>query len=138
MTETSDDRTEGWPDEPSNDELARLADELRRGRPELPEAALAQVGQRLDRELTRAGSRWQRGLVLRAALAAGLLLAGGVGYWFSTRTAPEPAPPGPGPVAVEPAHVEDHFTVRLAGPRPPEPPERPLLRLDEHQSLFTN
>jgi hypothetical protein len=134
MTGPSDDLTEGWPDEPDRDDLVRLAGELRGGRPELPEAALARVRQRLDQELARGTSRrWP----LRAALAACVLLASGVVYWLSTRHA-APVPSGPAPVAVEPAGVEDHFTVRLAGPRAPDPPEQPLLRLDENQSLFTN
>ncbi len=134
MTAVSDDLGEDWPEEPDNDDLLRLAGELRGSRPELPAAALARVRQRLDEELARGTSRrW----LLRAALAAGVLLAAGLVYWFSTRPA-APAPPGPAPMAVESAGVEDHFTVRLAGPRAPEPPKRPLLRLDDDQSLFAN
>ncbi len=121
------DLTEGWPEDPQNEELARFATELQAALPALPAEALARVEQTIQGELQRRRAPWRRWMHL--AVAASVLLALGVGGFLWLRPAPEEhsAP-----------RVEDRYTVKLAPPVVPLPPQPPLVRLEEHQSLFAD
>jgi hypothetical protein len=116
--------TEGWPADPQNEELARFAEEFQAGLPTLPAESLAKVERRLQEEV---GRRARRRRLAGLAMAAGILLAVGGYVWLR-----------PAPLERAGAPVEDRFTVELAAPQPPLPPQPPLVRLDEHQSLFAD
>lgn len=141
MSEPCDELTEGWPADPENDELARFAEELGASLPELPAAALARVEQRVG-AAAAARLKWRARRVAYAvaALAAVALLA--VALWRGLFVAPPPAPAPPHDPAPRqaqgdpPAPVHDISAIEVAGP-PPPPPAQPPLRLDAHQTLFT-
>src|ERR1700731_3052944 len=122
---TPQDLTEGWPADPDNEGLARFAEDLQAALPALPPEALANVERQVHDEL---GHRLRRRRRLRLAglgLAAALLLGVGGYVWLR---------PGPGERGE--ARVEDHYTVELAAPQTPLPPQPPPVRLDENRSLF--
>ncbi|HYT88826.1 MAG TPA: hypothetical protein VEL76_08970 [Gemmataceae bacterium] len=118
--------TEGWPPDPHNEDLARFAGELHAALPEMALGSLANVEQRLHEELTR---QRRRGRLARLALAASVLLALGIGgyAWLRPTTAER-----------QPRPVDERFTVELAAPQTPLPSQPPLVRLEEHQSLFAD
>ena len=71
MDERPDDLTEGWPDEPTNEELARFAEGLRASRPALSHEALGRVEAAMRREMAaRPKARRRRWATLAASLAA--------------------------------------------------------------------
>ncbi|MCI0459400.1 MAG: hypothetical protein L0Z62_20815 [Gemmataceae bacterium] len=119
--------TEGWPDDPQNEELARFATELQAALPALPPESLARVEQSIQAELKRRHARWRRWT--RLAAAAAVLLALGVGGFLWMRSTPEQRAEAP---------VEDRYRVELAAPVVPLPPQPPLVRLEEHKSLFAD
>jgi hypothetical protein len=125
-SEQRDDLTEGWPADPRNEELARFAGKLQAALPVLPPDALERVGQKVHAELARQARRRVR---LGLAAAASVLLALGVGGYVWLRPPPGERTPAP---------VEDRYTVELAVPQAPLPPQPPLVRLEEHQSLYAD
>jgi hypothetical protein len=119
------DLTEGWPPDPQNEELARFAEELHAALPELPAESLAKVEQQLQAELAQQA---RRRMWARLAVAASILLALGAGGYFWLRP----------PAERHAARVDERFTVALAAPQIPLPSQPPLVRLEEHQSLFAD
>lgn len=133
MSPLPDDLTEGWPDDLQNEELVRFAGELAAARPELPAEAMARLEQRLHRELT---ARRRRGFVL-AAVAAAVLL--GVGAFFLLKPPGQPARPTPVVEIPEPAGpIHDQYVIDFAAPPAVVKVDRALVRLEQHQSLFTD
>jgi hypothetical protein len=134
VSNPADELTQGWPDEPDNDELIRFAAELRAARPDLPPEALQRVEQVWQREL--AAERQPRRLrLLYTGLAAAVLLAMALGaYLYLSR----PQAPGVGPVAETPPGVKDRYTVELPPPPLPLTVERALVRIEDHRSLFAD
>lgn len=138
MNAEPDDLTEGWPDEPGNERLARFADGLRASLPMLPEAALGRVKERVRREI--AVRRRRRIVMLAGAGLAAALLLGAVWLGWPLGFAPSPSHL-PGPTNPEPeasARVDDHFTVEFAAPQASAGLNRPPIHFEEYQSLFTN
>src|SRR5262245_1726545 len=115
------DLTEGWPADPENEALARFAEELQAGLPALPPEAMAKVKRRVHNELGRRARRRWRLRLAGMGLAAALLLSVGGYVWLR-----------PGPEEPTPAPVDDHYTVELAAPQTPLPPQPPLVRLEEN------
>jgi ferric-dicitrate binding protein FerR (iron transport regulator) len=129
MSERPHDLSEGWPPDPENAELQRFAEELQRSLPQLPEEALQRVGERLLAEATRRPPRL-RWRIAGAAAAAALLLALGWGVGVLMYRPPAAVPDGPG--------VAETFLLDRPDPAGSQPPTRPLVRLDDNQSLFTD
>ena len=134
MSVLPDDLSEGWPADPENEELARFAEQLSASRPTLPTEALARVERGIQRELA-ASARGSRRAPL-AGLAAAAVLLVGIGVYLLLKPA---APPNrPVPVVEQQPAVHDRYNVELATPPPAVTPERSLVRLDAHRSLFTD
>ena len=139
--DTRTDLTEGWPDEPGNEELARFAARLRSSQPALPPEATARIERAMGRAMSAEQARGARrrsaypASVLSAA-AAGLL---GVGVYLYFRAAPSGSEmaraPAPGQRGAPAAAVHDRYRVRFA-PLPPPAPDRALLNLEDHRSLY--
>jgi ferric-dicitrate binding protein FerR (iron transport regulator) len=121
------DLSEGWPADPENEALARFAEELQASLPALPPEAMAKVERQVHDELGRRARRRRRFRLAGLGLAAALLLGVGGYVWLR-----------PGPEGPTQAPVEDHYTVELATPQTPLPPQPPLVRLEENRSLFAD
>src|SRR5579883_539405 len=128
------DLAEGWPADEGNEELLAFAQQVQGILPNLPPDSLARVEHTLQTELRR---QQRRRLLPRLALAAAVLLALGAGGYFWTRPRPavveearrhEPAPPP----------VEDRIKVAVQRGDLAPAVEKPLLRVEEYQGLFTN
>ena len=119
--------------DPENDELLRFAEQLKAAAPPLSREAMARVEQRMQAEMSRQQTgKHRRKLALFASAAASVLIAIGLGIY-----AYRPADLGIDMnVAIKPALVEDRITVTVGTTGVAV--EKPLLRLDENQSLFTN
>lgn len=128
MNDPPHDLTEGWPNDPENADLARFAEELQRSLPQLPDAALQRIERRLTHEADRLPRRRWPWLRL-GVVAAGILLLALA--WTAPRLLVRP--PG---VAPSEDWVVDSFPMELARPPAAIAPERPLVRLNENQSLF--
>jgi len=125
---------EGWPADPENEELARLAEQLPAVAPPLPPAALARVEKLMQAELDRAAwrSRWRR-IALGWSVAAAILLAVAAYAMFRGETHGDPAL-----VQRDAVFIEDRITIAVGGVAPAPAHEKPLLRLDDYRSLFTD
>jgi len=136
--DTRKDLTDGWPDEPGNEELARFAAMLRSSRPAMAPEAMARVERAMKRGLSarraRGGRRWSvyPAYVLSAAAAAVLA----VGVYLQFRVA-SPGPPPADTARKAPAVVHDRYRVRFA-PLPAAAPDRALLDLDNYRSLYAD
>lgn len=134
VNEPHDHLTEGWPSEPDNPELAQFAEKLRAAQPELPPDSLDRVEQRMKDERTALARRMQkRRIFMGAGLAAAVVLSVGI-YAFLPRQRPDA--PGASPVTLRPVH--DVYRVDFTAPPAPRPPQRPLVRVEEYQSLFSD
>lgn len=139
--------TEGWPDEPGNAELAKFAARIRSSRPALSRQAMARIGRAMRRAMDaksrRSSRRWPTypAYVLSAAAAA--LLAVGVylyfrAAWQRPSFPPEEAPPAArAKEGAQAGGVLDTYRVRFAS-LPVSPPDRPLLRLEDYRTLYTD
>lgn len=125
---------EDWPTDPANEELARLAQQLQAAAPPLPADALARVQQQVQAELDRAERRQRRRRVVFGwSIAAGILVAlGGYAYFRAPSSAPQVVKNAAAPVL-----IEDRITVAL-GDSSARMGDKPLVRLDENRSLFTD
>lgn len=143
--EPDNDLTEGWPDEPGNEELAELARRLRSSRPALSNQAMARIAQAMRREMTAHSPGGGRRRLLRpaAAAAAAAVLAVGTHLHFRAN-GPPAAPPSDqttqgrrAGLAAGAAGAQDSYRVYFASP-PAPPPDGPLLSLEEYKSLYTD
>jgi hypothetical protein len=133
--------TEDWPADPDNDELVRFAEQLRAGLPALSPQVMARIDEKVQAALDRQQRRQRRRrLAVHLAVAAAiLLLLSGVGGYFWTRTRTHDNPPIANFVQhTEPALVEDRITVAAGSAGNMHTVDKPLLRLDEYKSLFSN
>ncbi|MEZ0266122.1 MAG: hypothetical protein ACAI43_15440, partial [Phycisphaerae bacterium] len=126
------DLTDGWPDDPANAELARLASDLFASRPQLPPLALDRIQVRMRQEVVRVARR-RRVATVAAVLVAAAALAIGLPYAFRTRPT-QPAPAGPTTSAPD-VPIQDQFKVTLPTATP-KAPERPLIDLENAGPLF--
>lgn len=125
------DLTQDWPPDPDHAELARLAEQIQAAAVPLSADALARIEERLQFALRRQ-RRWRMVRSLGAAAAAIVLLV--IGVYYVTR-------PGEMPIVVQqqpptPAIVEQTVQV-VVSTGSTVALEKPLLRLDDYQSLFT-
>jgi hypothetical protein len=134
----ANDLTQDWPADPENAELERLAGSLGSAGPTLPAEALARIGERLQSELDRGErrQRWRR-VLLGSSMAAAILLAvSGYMYW---RGAGDHLNPQRMPVLVkEPEPIVDRVVIAVGDVTPVPAGATPLVRLDEHRSLFSD
>ena len=138
-----DDLTDGWPDEPGNDELADFAARLRDSRPALSREALARVGAAMRREMAPRPSRKRRWAFVAGGVAAVAVLA--IGLWAHLRPVARPPASPPREVArpqpprepAQPSPTVATYRVRLSVP-PAEPPARPLLPLEQYETLYAD
>ena len=140
MDERPDDLTEGWPEEPTNEELARFAERLRAARPALSHEALGRVEAAMRREMAaRPKARRRRWATLAASLAAAVLLA--LGVHLHLRPGKRVPVPTPTMVAsrtpAAPTGARDSYTVRFAAP-PAAVPAGPLLSLLDYETLYAD
>ena len=136
------DVTDGWPDEPGNEELARFAARVRSARPALSEEAMARVERAMLREMSPAtgARRRRRTMCFGAALAAAAAALLGVGIYLYVRPNGPPRPQGPPESPHRRQHVarvQDDYPVRFPS-TPVKPPDAPLLRLEDYRSLYAD
>jgi hypothetical protein len=126
--------SDGWPDEPGNDELIQFAEELAATLPTLPAESMRRVEQSLWSELAARTRRRRQAATRYAGLAAAVQL--GAAMLFvpaGSESRPTRAPV----VRVEPTGVvEDRYEVP-AQPGVPVDSRRPLVSIDDYRSLFT-
>jgi hypothetical protein len=114
---------------PGEPELQRFAEGLQQSLPQLPDESLARVGERVRAEASKRPHRRRRWRIAVAAVAAMLLLALGWGVSACCSGTPRLFPRAGRYRDVPP---------RSPGPAGSEPPTRPLVHLDDNQSLFTD
>jgi len=135
----SDDLMADWPADPDNEALAQFAAQLQKMLPEMAPGSLEQVQRRMWGPVSNRSALSIKITPGRLAMAAGILLAVGIGGYFTFRSSGliAPLPPlahnAPSP---DEAPVEDVFEVEIAGPGAPTVPEKALLRIDDYQTLF--
>src|SRR4051794_22293826 len=111
---TRQELTEGWPPDPENEGLARFAEDLHGALPELSPEALAKVERQVHDEIRRSIRRRRRLRLAGVGLAAALLLGVGGYVWLRPESRGQAGAP-----------VEDRYTVELAAPQTPLPPQPP-------------
>lgn len=119
MKDRTDELTEGWPDEPGDEELAAFAGELRGAMSELPEAAMKRIESRM---------RWRmrRGMWIRRAVGVAAAVAAVTGGYAVLRMRqPE-----------RPTLVRDVYTVTTMPVPVGETPSRPLVAVEEYAGLI--
>ncbi|HYE20493.1 MAG TPA: hypothetical protein VEA69_18745 [Tepidisphaeraceae bacterium] len=126
------DLTDGWPDDPANADLARLASDLFASRPHLPQLALDRIQVRMRQEAVRVARR-RRVATVAAILIAAAALAIGLPYAF--RTHPTPPAPAEPTASVPDVPIQDQFKVTLPTANP-KAPHRPLIDLENAGPLF--
>ena len=131
--------TEGWPQDAQNEELLKFAKNVNEKTSPLGDPAMERVRQRMRKEMDQgefalrkqSPNSLQRLLILGGGLAAGVLLT--LILMFEkpvNRTSNwEEAPEG--------MFIEDTISVRFAALEAPQPPELPLIPLENHENLFT-
>jgi hypothetical protein len=148
--------TEGWTAGEDNESLANFSESLHDALPELSEATMNRIDSRFQAELDKLDKREatavapptrehtstpaptstaRRWFALTAGLAAvaAVLLLGINLFWHA---APQQAAPIPPVATAPPAPVEDHFQVRQLTREDVTVPDRPLIVLDEYESLI--
>jgi len=135
----ADGLTDGWPQDPDNDGLARFAREFDAGRPELPEPSLDRIRQTVRSEIGRVVRRRRvQRIAAIVGTAASVLLAVGLYVW-SFRGGPPPGERAELPNGVDsPAAVpmvEHEYPVTLTVAAPGDSPG-PLLPMDKYGSLI--
>jgi hypothetical protein len=131
-SKTAADLTQEWPEDPANDDLARLSQELLANRPELSQLALDRIQIRMRREMNRPW--WQRRWrTVIGALFAAVALSMGIGAVFMLSKHESPRYSGSGPASA-PA-VRDRYEVTLPGSSP-KPPDKPLIDLGRYNDLI--
>lgn len=127
------DVTEGWPEHPGNEELARLGNELFGHLPGLPQIALDRIQVRMRQEMNRPwwARRWRT--LLGVGVAAVALSIGTWGWLRSTHPRAGTSPSAG--ATTQPPGVRERFDISLP-PTSPKPPERPLIDLRRDQDLF--
>jgi hypothetical protein len=126
------DLTQGWPEDPGNDDLARLGQELFANRPELSQLALDRIQIRMRQEMNRPWwqRRWRTVLIYIVGAVALSLGAYGLINSSSRHTARDTS----GTPASRPA-VQDRYEVTLPGTSP-KPPDKPVVDLGRYNDLF--
>jgi hypothetical protein len=126
------DLTDDWPDQPGNDDLARVGTELFADGPELPQIALDRIQVQMRQEMNRIGRRRRLRTILFMLVACGAI-AVGLWAWQRGRTAHRTGVPTTQKAA--PAAVRDTFDVPLPRSTPAAPP-KPLIDLQGNGKLF--
>ena len=126
-----------WPPDPENEDLARLAEQLKDVAAPLPSAALARVEKMMGAELDRAAwrARWRRN-ALGWSVAAAILIA--VAGYVALRSGQESVRNVPVAQNIEPVPVEDRITIAVGNAGQAPANDKPLVRLDDYRSLFAD
>jgi hypothetical protein len=144
--QNSEELTEGWPGEPDRAEMEAFARALAAGAPQLPDAALARVEDRVREEARRQRRRRRRDRLLLTGAAAALLTASVLilkPFWLHQQTPTVPGRAGgdddgsPPAVVVNPPVRDTYRVPVLVTPAAPTP-DKPLVALDAYQGLFSN
>lgn len=131
-SKTAADLMQGWPEDPTNDDLARLGQELFTNRPELSQLALDRIQIRMRQEMNRPW--WQRRWrTVIGVLFAAAALSVGIGAFFmlSKHELSRHSSSGPTTAPV----VRDRFQVTLPASSP-KPPDKPVIDLGRYNDLI--
>lgn len=127
------DLTEGWPDDPENAELARLAHELRTARPQLSSAALERVRHSTGEAVVRAIHARKRSTWNARVLGAAAMILLAVFLRLLAFTS------GQAPVSSvrdkTPSSVTDTYTLNCSIPAPARV-DRAVVSLQRYASLY--
>ena len=131
-TQLPADLTDHWPDDPANEDLARLAGDLVSTRRELPTISLDRIQLRMRQEVIRTGRRrrWRTIAALFVLVIAGYM---GVRAFLTARTSSNTTTHASRGGDSTP--VQDRFQVTLPAATP-KAPNRPLIDLSRHSALF--
>ena len=126
------DLTDHWPDDPANDDLARLAQDLVSSRRELSTISLDRIHVRLRQEVVRVERR-QTWMTIAAIFILAVAAFLGARAFITARTS-SPATTDAPPVR-DSIPIQDQFQVTLPAATP-KTPQRPLIDLAPDRALF--
>jgi len=131
-TQLPADLTDHWPEDPLNEDLARLASELVSSRRELSALSLDRIQVRVRQEIIRVGRR-RRLMSIAAVFVLAIAAIIGARVFFATRTDSRIEPRAPDANGAAP--IQDQFQVTLPSATP-RAPSRPLIDLAGNEFPF--